>query len=47
VLEQFQTELEGVNHGKGVLRFADPDGWDPALISSLLEATVTSHGPVC
>ena len=47
VTDRFSAQLEGVDHGKGVLRFADPNGWDPAVVTALLEAAVLSSGPVC
>jgi len=39
--------LEGLNHGKGCIRFSNPDKIDFALIEDLLKETVKSDSRIC
>ncbi|MDZ4723111.1 MAG: DUF1801 domain-containing protein [candidate division Zixibacteria bacterium] len=39
--------LEGLNHGKGCIRFANPDKIDFEIIKKLLAATVQSKSKAC
>jgi uncharacterized protein YdhG (YjbR/CyaY superfamily) len=42
-----EARLEGINHGKGCLRFANPKKIDFAVIEDLLKATEVSEDRIC
>lgn len=39
--------LQGLNHGKGCIRFSNPSKIDYELIASLLDQTNESSAPIC
>ena len=39
--------LEGLNHGKGCIRFSNPDKINYELLTTLLKQTVESDSPIC
>ena len=42
-----QERLKGLNHGKGCIRFSNPDKFDYPFISNLLKQTDESDSLVC
>jgi uncharacterized protein YdhG (YjbR/CyaY superfamily) len=47
VMLQNKNRLKGLNHGKGCIRFANPNKIDFQLITDLLQQTVVSDGDIC
>ena len=39
--------LKGLNHGKGCIRYGNPEKIDFELVRKLLEETVATDGPIC
>ncbi|GJM27701.1 MAG: hypothetical protein DHS20C17_03360 [Cyclobacteriaceae bacterium] len=42
-----KARLKGLNHGKGCIRYSNPDKIDYELITDLLKQTVDSDAPIC
>ncbi len=42
-----KEKLKGLNHGKGCIRYANPDKIDYQFITDLLKQTVKSEGAIC
>jgi len=42
-----QEHLKGLNHGKGCIRFSNPDKIDYLLITDLLKQTIESDSQIC
>lgn len=42
-----KEQLKGLNHGKGCIRFSNPDKIDYELLTTLLKETVESDSPIC
>ncbi len=42
-----KKKLKGLNHGKGCIRFSNPDKIDYQLLTDLLKQTVESDSPIC
>ncbi|MCP3929776.1 MAG: DUF1801 domain-containing protein [Bacteroidetes bacterium] len=42
-----KEQLKGINHGKGCIRFSNPDKIDYQLITDLLKQTVESDSRIC
>jgi uncharacterized protein YdhG (YjbR/CyaY superfamily) len=47
VMRAHPSELAGLDHGKGCIRFRNPERIDYALVRRLLEATVASRAEPC
>ena len=47
VMLKNQDRLQGLNHGKGCIRYSNPDKIDFALITDLLKETHSSDAPIC
>ena len=47
VMLQNEERLKGVNHGKGCIRFSNPDKIDYLLITDLLKQTLESDASIC
>ena len=47
VMLENQDELKGLNHGKGCIRYSNPNKIDFRLISKLLKDTVISDNKIC
>ena len=42
-----KEQLKGLNHGKGCIRFSNPDKIDYQLLTDLLKQTVESDSAIC
>ena len=47
VMLKNKERLQGLNHGKGCIRYANPDKIDYDLITDLLIETEQSNAPIC
>lgn len=47
VMQENQNRLKGINHGKGCLRFSNPNKIDYDLITILLKQTAKSDEAIC
>jgi uncharacterized protein YdhG (YjbR/CyaY superfamily) len=47
VLDAHRPALEGVNLGKGCVRYSSPRKVDLDIVRSMLEATAATRGPIC
>ena len=47
VMVNNKEQLKGLNHGKGCIRFSNPDKIDYQLLTELLKQTVESDSAIC
>jgi hypothetical protein len=47
VLDAHRDRLDGLNVGKGCVRYRRSDQIDPEVVRSILERTASTRGPIC